>query len=102
GRELEVQLGLEDEPRDVDVGYLARLLVQVTMPHRDPGGTEFERVNGHLRMRMQAWSKTGLPFGVYPRLLLAWVTTEAVRTRSPNIDLGSSMSEFLRRIDLGR
>lgn len=101
-RELEAQLLPGSTSKGVDVGYLARLLVQVTMPHREPPGTEFERVNGHLRMRMQAWSKTGLPFGVYPRLLLAWVTTEAVRTHSPRIDLGNSMSEFLRRLDLGR
>ena len=42
--------------------------------------------------------KTKLPFGNLPRLLLAWICTEAVRTQSRELILGSSLSEFMRRL----
>ena len=39
-----------------------------------------------------------LPFGNLPRLLMAWVSTEAVRTQSGELVLGRSLSEFMRGI----
>ena len=44
--------------------------------------------------------KTGLPFGNLSRLLLAWVSTEAVRTQSRELFLGASLSEFMRKLGL--
>ena len=35
-----------------------------------------------------------LPYGTLPRLLLAWVCTEAVRTQSPELVLGDSLAEW--------
>ena len=49
---------------------------------------------------MTAVGKTGLPFGNLPRLLLAWVSTEAVRTQSRELFLGASLSGFMRKLDL--
>jgi len=85
-----------------EIGYSARLLVQATMPHSQPAPdvTEFERSNGLVTVRIQSPRKYGLPFGTYPRLLLAWITTEAVRTKSPELELGDSLSQFMARLDL--
>ena len=63
------------------VGYLARMLVQVTMPHSRQTGNEFTRSNGGFSVTMLASSRYGLPYGTVPRLLLAWMTTEAVRMK---------------------
>ena len=41
-----------------------------------------------------------LPHGSQPRLLLAWVCTEAVRTQSPELILGDSLSEFMRKVGI--
>ena len=41
-----------------------------------------------------------LPFGTNPRLILAWVCTEAVRTQSRDIVLGRSLSEFMRKLGI--
>ena len=41
-----------------------------------------------------------LPFGDQPRLLLAWVSTEAVRTKSRELMLGRSLPEFMRKLDI--
>lgn len=82
------------------LGYMARLLVQATMPHKDPGldVNTFERSNGGFRLLMMAPPKIGLPWGKCPRVLLCWLTTEAVRTRSPHLDLGESLSAFMHQL----
>jgi hypothetical protein len=82
------------------LGFMARCMVQATMPHRRVEGTHFERKNGHYTLTMMAPADPGLPFGSIPRLLLAWLSTEAVRTRSREIELGESMSAFMRELGL--
>ena len=42
----------------------------------------------------------GVPFGSYGRLVLIWLQTEAVRTHTPRIHLGSSMHEWLGRMNI--
>ena len=49
---------------------------------------------------MVAGAKNKLPFGNLPRLLLAWVCTEAVQTQSRVLVLGRSLSEFMRKLDI--
>ena len=39
-----------------------------------------------------------LPFGNLPRLLLAWVCTEAVRTQSRTLILGPSLAKFMKTL----
>lgn len=82
------------------IGYMARAMVQATLPHRKFKGNEFTRVNGNYTMTIMAPSAIGLPFGVVPRLLLVWLTTEAVRTKSRELVLGDSLSCFMRELGL--
>lgn len=82
------------------VGYMARVLVQATMPHSKPQGNEYARTNGRLHVSIMAPGDVGLPYGSYPRLLLTWLTTEAVRTQSSTLHLGESLSEFMRQLGL--
>ena len=82
------------------VGYMARVLVQATMPHSKPDTNEYVRRNGNLTVAMTAMSEIGLPYGSYPRLLLAWLTTEAFLTNSPTLYLGKSISAFMGKLDL--
>jgi hypothetical protein len=83
-----------------EVGFMARLLIQATLPHSRPTENEHTRTNGHLTVRMMAPRDVGLPYGTYPRLLLAWVTTEAARTKSPDLVLGVSLSDFMAQIGM--
>lgn len=82
------------------LGFMARAMVQATMPHRKVDGNEFTRRNGNFTLTMLAPSKVGLPYGTVPRLLMAWLTTEAVRTKSRELELGDSLSGFMRELDL--
>ena len=83
------------------LGYMARAMVQATMPHRRTDSLHHERKNGHYRLTMVAGNPDiGLPFGSIPRLMLAWIGTEALKTKSQEIILGDSMSGFLRELGL--
>jgi len=90
----------EEAKKAGQVGYMARALVQATLPHKATKEKIFTRRNGALEMTIM--SPQGLPFGSVPRLLLSWLTTEAVRTRSPVLVLGSSLSAFMSELNLGR
>ena len=69
---------------DPDLGFMARLLALCSLPRTNPGNRlQYKRVNGPYQLYMIAGGGNKLPFGNIPRLLLAWVTTEAVRTQSP-------------------
>jgi len=82
------------------LGFMARALVQATMPHKAITASEFERTNGAFTMTMVAPSKVGLPYGSIPRLIIGFLTTEAVRTRDRHIVLGSSLSRFMAELGL--
>ena len=82
------------------LGFMARMLVQATMPHKKLKEDSFERRNGSFSLAMIAHPRVGLPYGTYPRLLLSWLTTEAVRTRSPELYLGTTLSSFMSQLDL--
>ena len=88
--------------RDADeLAFMARMLVQATLPHSDPGAvSEFGRTNGSFRLVIQPGAGLGIPYGSYPRLVLAWLTTEAVRTKSRRLVLGDSLSAFMGEIGL--
>ena len=83
------------------LGFMARAMVQATMPHRKVDSPFFKRNNGAYTLTMMGSPMAGgLPYGTVPRLLLAWLTTEAVRTRERELILGDSMSAFMRELDL--
>ena len=82
------------------IGYMARALVQATLPHKKHSEPFFKRKNGNYTLSIIADPDIGLPYGVIPRLLLAWITTEVVRTKQREIELGDSLSEFMRELDL--
>jgi Plasmid encoded RepA protein len=77
-------------------------LIQCSFPHADPGELRtFTRRNGWLELTLStARPDTGLPYGVPARLLTIYCASEAIRTRSPEIFLGRSVHEFLRRLDV--
>lgn len=82
------------------LGFMARMMVQATLPHSKVEGPEFERRNGAFSLHLLAPARIGLPYGVIPRLLLAWITTEAVRTQSRELELGDSLSGFMRELGM--
>ena len=90
---------VEASEADPDMGFMARLMALCSLPRTNPGNQkEYKRVNGPYTLYMIAGGGNKLPFGNLPRLLLAWVCTEAVRTKSRELFLGASLSKFMRTL----
>ena len=88
----------EAEP---DRGFMARTMTLCSLPRTNPGNiTQYMRKNGPYTLVMSVGGLHKLPFGTNPRLILAWVSTEAVRTQSRDIVLGRSLSEFMRKLGI--
>lgn len=92
------ECALADAAAAGTVAYLPRMMVQATMPHSRPDVNEFTRTNGNLTVHMMAPMDVGLPYGGQPRVLLAYLTKQAVKTKSRVISLGRSRTEFRIRM----
>ena len=69
---------------DPDRGFMVRTMALCSLPRTNPGNRkEYKRVNGPFTLYMVAGGGNKLPFGNFPRLILAWLSTEAVRTPKP-------------------
>ena len=97
----------QPDPDQSDRAFLTRYLVQVTLPHANPGDVPaWTRTNGKVRLTIRpAWdSKTGkaigYPYGTVPRLLLFWLTREVLHKKARRIELGRSLAEFMRALGL--
>lgn len=100
-------IAITPETPDHEKAFLARQLVQVTLPHSNPGNTPiWERTNGHITLSIRSgWNSEkkkpiGYPYGTIPRLLLFWLTTEVLRTKNRKLFLGDSLAGFMREIGL--
>ena len=86
---------------DPDLGFMARTMALCSLPRTNPGKqTQYVRRNGPFTLVMSAARLNKLPYGNLPRLLIAWVCTEAVRTRSRELVLGRSLSDFMRELGI--
>jgi hypothetical protein len=87
------------------------VLCQTGLPYRDPGEQRrWQQSQGAVRLVIEAgqafhpehddFVDVGLPFGPKPRLILAHLNAEAIRTRSPTVEVEGSLSAFVQRIGL--
>lgn len=106
-RLLDAATAIRAEPENVEWAFMARQLVQCTLPHRNPGNKPvWKRQNGNLTLSIvpgvnsETGGSYGYPYGVIPRLLLFWIVTEAKRTSKRRLELGHSLAQFMHAIGL--
>lgn len=98
------------EQEKQDLIFTTSYLAQVCLPYRDPGDVPvWQRQNGEVMMTIRpGYTKDpetgkarslGYPTGVIPRWAQFYLIGEARRTKSPNIPLGDSVSDFFRKIN---
>ena len=57
---------------DPDLGFMARLMALCSLPRTNPGNRhQYKRVNGPFKLIMIAGGDNKLPYGNFPRLILA-------------------------------
>lgn len=104
-RLLEAGTEIHLSPSAGEPTFMARQLVQCTLPHRNPGQSPvWKRTSGDLTLKIQPYyddqtTKYLYPYGTIPRLVLFWITTEALRTKKRRLILGDTLADFMR--DLG-
>ena len=106
-RILDASVEIEQED-PLEIVYQHSLFCQVALPRRRPQERVFERAYRNGSVKMQAgelwngrqWIEQLLPAGPKPRLALMHINSQAVKTHSPYIDIGTSCAEFLRRLGL--
>ena len=85
----------------VDPIYTHPGLCLTVLPHREiPSGLVWERQTGYATLLVHPLQgrdgrMRGVPFGTKARLMLIFLMTEAVRTRSRHVELGRSMRAWL-------
>lgn len=100
-----------DEEKPQSILYQHTVLCQTCLPYRDPGNDVrlWDRDNGHIALRLKAgealhpqkgWVEIGLPFGPKPRLILCYLNTQALLTRSPLVEVQDSLTAFVKRVGL--
>lgn len=104
---LDAAVAIRQNPENAEWAFMARQLVQCTLPHRNPGNMPlWKRQNGNLTLSVapginrETGESFGYPYGVIPRLLLFWIVTEAKRTESRRLELGHSLAQFMHAIGL--
>ena len=103
---LDAAVSIRQDPQDANAAFMARQLVQCTLPHANPGNVPaWTRRNGNLTLAIKPGSNIegtsfGFPYGTIPRLLLFWMNTEAVKTKSRRLELGHNLADFMRGVGL--
>lgn len=102
---IDAAVDIRMSPDAVERSYMARQLVQCTLPHSDPGNVPaWSRTNGSLTLKIRpdtdSANKPLYPYGSIPRLLLFWLVTEATQKKTRRIRLGHSLDAFMRDIGL--
>lgn len=90
-----------------DLAFIARELILCTLPHSDPGDVLlWSRTNGNLTLGIKSGvnDKTGksygIPYGIIPRLIMVWIVTDILRTKSRRLELGNRLADFLLKVGL--
>jgi hypothetical protein len=111
GKLIEAAVAIAGDPPG-QVDFLHSVLAQCGMPHRNPGDAVrvWEREQGNVTLRIEAgaamdprtrrFTELGLPYGEKPRLVMIHLSSEAVRTASPVIEVEDSLTAFVRSLSL--
>lgn len=105
-RVMDASVDIMTQPDEVIPEFLHAVLCQVSLPRKSIEARHFERNSGKVHIRIEAgsqfdgmkWVEQPMPYGARPRLVLVHLCTEAIRTGQAEIDVGSSVREFLHRL----
>lgn len=80
--------------------FMPGCFVQASLPYSRQDSNEYRRSAG--KYTLIVYGPDGIPYGSVPRLILSWLTTEALRTKKRQLFLGKSLSSFLEELGLHR
>ena len=83
------------------IGIMHAGFAMTALPHKNLAETVWIREGGNIRLRVESGADAGanmvgIPFGSIARMILLYLQSEAVKTRSRDIELGRSMNHWLK------
>ena len=86
-------------------GYIHAGFAMTALPHKRTDAVEWVRDSADIRLRIESGkthdgAAVGIPFGYVARLILLYLQTEAIKTRSREVELGRSMHSWLKAMGL--
>jgi hypothetical protein len=81
------------------ISYYTPILIQCTLPHSDPKTSHWIKTNGDFSLIVSSGvdrhgQSYGIPYGSFPRLVLAYIITVVTQTGERRVDLSSHFSGF--------
>ncbi len=104
GRCLEKQatseLARPDPVLQQELGFVTSAMIFAALPHKAIKSGIYKRTDNLVTLSVMNDPDIGIPYGRYPRLLLAHICTLAKRSRERRIVLGDNQADFMRRLGL--
>ena len=75
-------------------------MIYASMPHRAIKTGFYKRSDNYVTLSIMNDPDIGIPYGRYPRLLLAHINTLAKKTKERRIYLGESQADFYRKLGI--
>ena len=87
------------------IGIMHAGFAMTALPHKHLQETVWIREGGNIRLRVESGADAegvmvGIPFGSIARMILLYLQSEAVKTRSRDIELGRSMNHWLKTMGI--
>ena len=84
------------------------VLCHVQLPRTKTLEKRFERSSGKSSLLIEAgalwngleWKQQPLPYGIKPRIAFMHIISEAIRTKSPRVDVGKSARVFMKELGI--
>lgn len=83
-----------------ELGFVCRMMATASMPHSKVSGHLYQRKTKNLTLSIVSAEEGCIPYGIYPRLILAWLISEVVKKQSKEIELGENMTQFMKNVGL--
>ena len=94
---------LSDEKGRIGVAHAG--FAMAALPHKKTSEAIWEKDGGTVKLLVESGldaerNPVGIPYGSIARMILLYLQTQAVRTRSREIELGASMNAWLKAMDI--
>jgi hypothetical protein len=94
---------LSDEKGRIGVAHAG--FAMAALPHKKTAEVIWEKDGGTVKLLVESGldvdrNPVGIPYGSIARMILLYLQTQAVRTRSREVELGASMNAWLKAMDI--
>ena len=94
---------MSDEEKRIGVMHAG--FAMTALPHKSTQDSVWIRQGGDVKLRIESGidvedRPVGLPYGAVARIILLYLQTEAVRTKSREVELGKSMYYWLKNLGI--